>query len=227
MDLNCARSPKQTAILGVEIWTSKSGRLWPTEYWKSLIDALGSGGAKYDPRLKYPELARQLDAMVEVRSARYYPKAGTVLAIHEDTALRLMLVHRAETGDEGVVLGRAGLPNTECWVSISFPFFGTIGDTRYEVQSKLNRDAIAEQLKPQLREIARSSTLCLSFELSANRRDRDLDNLADALMPLFNRHSENLDHMCLVKASGASQDTEVLRIACDPDALAGAKVSAL
>jgi len=212
---------------GAEIWTSKSGRLWPTEYWKTLIDALSSGGSKYDPRLKYPDLARQLDAIVEVRGARYYPRAGTVLAIHDDTALRLVLVHRVETGDEGIVFGRAALPNTGCWVSISFPFFGTIGDTRYEVQSKLNCDAIAEQLKPQLREVARTSTLCLCFQLSANRRDRDLDNLADALMPLFNRHCEDLDHICLVKASAASQDTEVLRIACGCDALGGARVSAL
>ena len=47
-------------MIGVTVATSKRGRLWPTEHWKPLIDSLCRGGAKHDPRLRYPGLARYL-----------------------------------------------------------------------------------------------------------------------------------------------------------------------
>lgn len=212
---------------GIEIRTSKRGRLWPTEYWKTLIDALCDNGAKHDPRLKNPDLLLQLDAMVEMRGARYCAKGGTVLATHDDTALRLILVHRAPPGGERITLGHATMPATEGWVPISFPFFGTIGNAKYEAQSKLNRDAIAAHFQPELRETARTHTLCLCFRLSDRRRDRDLDNLADALMPVFNRHCAGLDHICLAKDVAGNEEVETLRIGRGPGAITGAGVLAL
>ncbi len=47
-------------MIGLEIKTSKKGRLWPTEYYKVLIDALTRGGAKHNPIEEYLELANVL-----------------------------------------------------------------------------------------------------------------------------------------------------------------------
>lgn len=44
-------------MIGVTISTSERGRLWPTEYWKTLIDSLCQGGAKHDPHVRYMPMA--------------------------------------------------------------------------------------------------------------------------------------------------------------------------
>jgi len=197
-------------MLTVRIETSTPGRLWAPERWKGLSDALARGGAKHDPRKKYPDLATAVELLVEERSGRFFPRAGTALCADDDTAVRMVLVKRVAAGNESVSLETGTPPDVSGWSSRSFPFFGTIGDSKYEAQSKLNREALAPVFFPP----RGAGSLGLAFQLSCERRDRDVDNLADALMPFFNRRISRLHELVLVKLERVPGGMETLRFSC-------------
>jgi hypothetical protein len=201
-------------MFGIEIHTSKHGRLWPTEYWKILFDALTRGGAKNDPTVKYPVLALSLAEITEERLGRYRPKHNQAAGKQDDSSIRLVIVKRVQKGHETVIMSDALAPMTERWASISLPYFGTIGNSKYEAQSKENRAAISVTFDSLIRDGRISRCLGLSFQLSTRKRDRDVDNLADALIPVFNHYIPDLDHLCLVKEQSRPNDSEVLRLTC-------------
>jgi len=201
------------AVVSIEIHTSKNGRLWPTEYWKTLIDSMAREGAKHDPIMRYPDLAESVEPFVELREGRHVPTSGSPLAKKDDVAISVIHVSRVPHGSEHISFGEVSLPDTSEWDSLPFPFFGTIGSSEYEAQTKENRDAIEKAWGDQLTEDASAKHLSLSFQLSAGRRDRDLDNLADALMPLFNSRLPSLDEILLLKEPPVEAGSEILRMA--------------
>ena len=107
--------------------------------------------------------------------------------------------------------------NTTDWYSINFPYFGTIGDSKSEYQTKTNRTAIEEKFYEILRDNSESKSLSLSYQLSIGRKNRDLDNLTDAIMPLFNKHCKNLSNLLLVKEGASKENDELLRFSFNPD----------
>jgi hypothetical protein len=116
-------------------------------------------------------------------------------------------------------LSRPSLPAVDRWISLRVPYFGTIGKSVYETQTMENRKAIAADadFSKVISESARTGTLCLGFQQSTARENRDLDNLADALMPLFNQCCSRLDRICLIKPAPAHIGDEVLYIASDSE----------
>ncbi len=199
-------------ILAVRVATSKRGQLWPTEYWKTLIDAIVRGGAKHDPRSKYPDLSLALSDMVEERNGRFFPRRGRATSTLDDTAIHLIVVSRVGPGREAVSVCFADLPHVDSWSVVRVPYFGTIGNSKYEAQSARNREALSSVFAP----VCSHAHLRLAFQLSCARRDRDLDNLADALIPFFNKQIGCLDEITLVKLEPAQADYETLRFCCVP-----------
>jgi len=57
--------------------------------------------------------------------------------------------------------------------------------------------------------------------MAAQGRDRDLDNLADALMPFFNRADKRFEKILLLKLQAGNGDEEILRYRYEPIANAG------
>jgi hypothetical protein len=108
-------------ITALKISTSKRGRLWPTEYWKPLVDAVTRGGAKHDPRLKCPDLRAALDDLMEVGDGRYWPRAGSPFSGTDDVALRLLAVCRVKPGSESVRFESCELPDFSSWEQIGLP----------------------------------------------------------------------------------------------------------
>ncbi len=201
-------------MIGLEIRTSKQGRLWPTGYYKGLIDTLTRGGAKDNPLDRYPELASVLVPLVHERGSRFYPARQTLLSRLDDTALGVIVVRRVQGGDEAVSLGPVSMPRTIGWRAIKCDFFGTIGDSKSEAQSKKNRRTLEVQAEPSLE--PHTNSVSMSFQLSGERRDRDLDNLVDPLIPFFSAHIQPLDFVCAVKEAPQPDGNEILRISQDP-----------
>lgn len=172
-------------MIAVELCTSKSGVLWPSEYYKELIDSLSRGGSKNDPREKYVDLQSVLGKHIEKRTGRYFSTTGSALSKGDDCRLAVFSVRRVPEGQEQLRIGRAQLPDTKQWRRFEFEYFGTIGSSKYEAQSRLNRELLRsrsdEFFDPS------SNSLALSFQLSKRRNDRDIDNLVDPLIPLFNK----------------------------------------
>ena len=79
-----------------------------------------------------------------------------------------------------------------------FEFFGTMGSRVQEEQTKRNVSKLREHAEELLRE-PRPSRLWLHFQLREDRLDRDLDNLGDALMPLYNGWFPGLGEVQLSK----------------------------
>ena len=194
-------------MVEISIGTSKNGVLWPTDYWKDLVDSLARKGAKNDPRAKYVDLAEVLEGLIEVRDGRYFPKRGSALCDLDDTEVRVMRVARVARGSEAVVVMPASLPGTDSWEACIFPFFGTIGNSKYEAQSKLNRADLTRLIpsRPDLED------LNLSFTRRTARPDRDVDNLFDGLAPFFNAGFPALRRIALVKGEQSELPHEVLR----------------
>jgi hypothetical protein len=90
------------ATIALKISTSKRGRLWPTEYWKPVVDVVTRGGAKRDPRPKCPDLRAAVDELMEVRDGRYWPKLGSPFSGTDDAGLKMLIVRRVEPGSESV-----------------------------------------------------------------------------------------------------------------------------
>ena len=199
-------------MIQISVGTSRLGRLWPTEHWKTLFDSLSAKGAKHDPRLRYPELDRALEGIVEERSGRFYPKAATPFRGVDDCEVRMIKVARVPTGSEFVEFEDARLPNTTGWRSLEVPFLGTIGDALYEEQSKRSASALLSMGHP----VAVPVTLQLGFSLSRTRKDRDLDNLFDGLASAFNRLFSNMQGLLLFKTEPWEKGHEVLTFAHQP-----------
>jgi len=204
-------------MLALRISTSRSARLWASEYWKMLLDAISQRGSKRDPRRKYRDLAAALSEIIEERDGRFHSKISTPLSALDDVSLKLMGVRRVESGNEAVELIDLDPPTTTKWQSIDFPYFGTIGDSKYEAQTKRNRTLLSDVFKPS----EEPAWLGLAFELSLQRmseggRDRDVDNLADALMPFFNSKVRRFGEIWLIKLPPAPAPTEALRFCCRP-----------
>jgi hypothetical protein len=198
---------REGAVAEVSFGTSKSGVLWPTGYWKDLVDSLAQRGARNDPRVKYPDLADALESLIEARNGRYYPRPGTALSGLDDAGVRMIRVRRAPRGSESVQVSHANRPDTTGWEMNEFPYFGTIGNSKYEAQSKANQLDLAKSISQE----KRLEVLSLSFTLSLGRRDRDLDNLFDGLAPFFNRSFPALDEILLLKEDGWAGSSELLR----------------
>jgi hypothetical protein len=186
-------------MIGVTVATSKRGVLWSTEHWKPLIDSLCRGGAKHDPRLRYPALARYLSPLVREDDGRFFPTSESGLANSDDTAITFLRVVRVKDGEESLSLHHPQIPDTSDWPLFELPYFGTIGNSIQEAQTKSNRVALAARDHELVRHPAPHG-LWLHFQLSSERRDRDLDNLGDALMPFFNRLFPKLDEIRMSKS---------------------------
>lgn len=205
-----------TPLKHVEIATSKRGQLWPSQYWKGLVDAIARRkGSKKDPRLLYPDLSEVVDKLIDFREARYFPKSDGPLANHDDAAVSVITVRRVSTGKETVRIGHSRLPKCILGLRFEFPYFGTIGHSKYELQTKLNRQRIIAEAPSILAAANQRRAICLSFCLSRSRRDRDLDNLADALFPAFNAQCPLVDQITLIKLPPANSTLEVLGFGAD------------
>ncbi len=193
------------------IRTSKRGLIWPTEYWKTLIDSLFRKGAKKDPRVMYPDLAGRLAQLVEERDGRFFPRPHTRFSELDDPALDTIIVTRASRSSATVQFEGIPVPRTEDQLEIRVPYFGTIGDRKAEQQTVENRAIITQALGELVLE-RRTGRLGLTFHLARSRRDRDLDNLADALMPCFNKLAGPLDQLYLRKGSRVDGPDELLMV---------------
>jgi len=201
--------------IALHISTSMRRRLWPTEYWKPVVDAVTRGGAKRDPRLKCPDLRAVLDDLIEVRDGRYWPKHNSPFSVADDAALKMLIIQRVKPGSESVRFATCAVPDLSSWEQIGFPYFGTIGNSKYEAQTKRNREKLANSFTAP----PSPAWLGLAFQLSQERlsargRDRDIDNLADALMPFFNRAVKRFEEIVLVKMPPINSSEEILRYLC-------------
>lgn len=188
--------------------TSKRGVLWPTCWYKDLVDSLTRKGARNDPRVKCPDMSAALEPLIQPRGGRYVPRTESPLSPHDDTSIRVIRVQRVPRGGESIAIRDATMPDTTGWLKHGVPFFGTIGNSLYEAQTKLNREALRavlspDQLVPSLR---------VAFTLSAERRDRDLDNLYDGLVPLFNRLYPAVEDLLLVKTEPLREPGEIVHV---------------
>jgi hypothetical protein len=141
-----------------------------------------------------------------VQRGRFYLPLSPEIATKDDADLRLINIRRAARGQERIQIEEAYLPDTSRWQSWEIPFFGTIGNSRYEEQSKRNQSLLQRQilfnaLRPEV---------TLAFTLSLSRRDRDLDNLMDGIAPLWNRLFPGLHSITLVKE--VSHDNQMERL---------------
>ena len=197
-------------MVGIEIKTSKKGRLWPTGYYKVLIDALTRGGAKHNPIEKYPELANVLKDYVCERGGRFYPTDNSPLSRLDDVALDAIIIHRVEQDEEGILIGPVKNLQTDAWHKFTFDFFGTIGSSKAETQSKQNRQSLELEAASIL--VPHVNCVSLSFQLRIDRKNKDLDNLADPLIPFFNAYIQSLDYVCVFKEPILSTQGEILRL---------------
>jgi hypothetical protein len=194
-------------VIGVTIATSKRGLLWPTEYWKALIDSLCRGGAKHSPIDRYPLLASCLAPLVREHGGRFVPTAASSLATHDDTVITSLEIVRVKDGDDSVCFHEPVVPHIDGWACVEVPFFGTIGSRIQEAQTKANVATIRARAG-ELQRGVKPTSLRLHFQLSSARRDRDLDNLGDALMPLFNGWFPGLTEVRLTKGRPQGGETE-------------------
>lgn len=200
-------------MTGITIATSKPGRIWPTGYWKSLIDSFCRGGTKINPHLRYPAFSRYISPLVYEAKQRFVPTKQSQLVGEDDTAISSIRVIRVKPGADSLIFHSPAVPDSAGWPLFEFPYFGTIGSSKYEQQIKENRVALCAREQEFL---CRPSTgLWLHFQLSTARRDRDLDNLADALMPLFNELLPNLGELRLSKSLPHVESTERLWVSTD------------
>ncbi len=195
-------------MVEVQIRTSKSGPLWPTGYYKCLFDSLCRGGAKHDPRQMYGDLASSIEQLIKEQNGRFVPRPGTLLCNHDDTEVRVIRINRVDRGEELVELVPANQSNTTLCKRFEFPFLGTIGDSKYEAQTKLNREVLKEAMQSD----RTLEVLGMRFTLSRHRRDRDLDNLHDGLAPLFNRLYPAVRELLLVKEEPRTEEGEVVAV---------------
>jgi hypothetical protein len=142
-------------------------------------------GTKHIPIHRYPLLAECLAPLVREHGGRLVPTVASALAMSDDTAITSLRVTRVRHGEDFMHLNVPVLPDIEGWLPVEVRYFGTIGSS---VQAAQTRALFAEiRLRTgMLREAVKAASLRIHFQLSSNRRDRDLDNLGDALMPLFN-----------------------------------------
>lgn len=210
-------------MVGIEIRTSrqKNLRLWPSEYWKALIDALTVKGSKNDPRIKYRDLTKYLNDVVEVHYGRFYVRLQSQVEYIDDVSLWTTTVRRVNSGEESLIIRQDKLLQTGSWHSIMVDYFGTIGDNKAEAQTKLNKKLVSQKYGKLLKQHCLAGRLAVSFQLSTNQkyrasRDRDLDNLADAMMPLFNRHLLPLDSLVILKEPPRHEPGEILRFSFQP-----------
>jgi hypothetical protein len=199
-------------MLAVEIRTSKSGRLWPTGYWKTLFDSLACKGSKNDPRIANRDLTEFLEPQTQPRTGRYFLHLCSPLAEHDDSTVQFISVFRVPAGTESITVGRV-LLDWDAWSPpIDVPYFGTIGNSKYEAQSKLNGVKIIAQCEALFDRCLVSRSLGLGFQMSNERRERDLDNLGDGLMTAINARCKSIDHLCLVKLEPVICNQEFLRL---------------
>lgn len=190
--------------------------MWPGEYWKILIDSLTCRGSRNDPRIKYKDLADVLRPLIEERDGRFFPVSGTAIDQMDDSAIGMIEICRVEQGFESINSGCASGDQwpTDRWRQFRCPYFGTIGGRTSEAQTRENRNRLAGETTNYLQ--GRSSKeLGLSFQLSAERRPRDLDNLVDAFMPFFNKHRKSIDRICATKEKPLAVGFELLRYTID------------
>jgi hypothetical protein len=196
-------------MIGVTIATSKRGLLWPTEHWKALIDSLCRGGGKHNPMHRYPPLAECLAELVHERDGRFVPTPASRLAASDDAAITSLKIMRVRDGQDFVRFHVPVLPDVGDWLRLDVPFFGTIGN---RVQEARTRENVAELRvrASALKDGVKPTSLRIHFQLSSDRRDRDLDNLGDALIPLFNAWFPGLDEIQLSKGSRQRGKTETM-----------------
>lgn len=205
-------------MIGLTIATSKRGLLWPTEHWKTFIDSLCRGGAKHNPIHRYPPLAECLAALVREHDGRFVPMAASSLAANDDAAITSLKIMRVRDGEDLVRFHVPVLPDIEGWFRVDVPFFGTIGNRVQEAQTKENVAELRVRASA-LKDGVKPTILHLHFQLSSDRRDRDLDNLGDALMPLFNGWWPGLADIHLSKGPRQRGETETMWIAADVAAM--------
>ena len=194
---------------GLTIFTSKRGLLWPTAHWKCLIDSLCRGGAKHDPTLRYPLLANHLSSLVREDRGRFLPTATSSLATSDDTAITFLRIVRVPEGEDAMRLHDPEMLDIQRWPVFEFSYFGTTGSSVQEAQTKANVAALRLRTDELTRHPGPTS-LWLHFQLSDTRRDRDLDNLGDGLMPLFNGLFPGLTEIRMSKAPPHVGPTECL-----------------
>lgn len=182
----------------ISVGTSRKGRLWPAEHWKTLFDSLSAKGCKNDPRLRYLDLREVLAELVVCREERFWPNATSGFRTIDDVSIRSIEMERVAEGREYLRFSEADWSQvwTSSWIVLELPFFGTIGDSSAERQSRENSKrliACGEIVKKPV-------SIEVFFELSSSRRDRDLDNLYDALAAAFHGLYPDIQRMRLSKS---------------------------
>jgi hypothetical protein len=171
--------------------TSVKGDLWTVGKWKSLIDSLCVGGSKNDPRLSHRDLIDKLDDYIHCSNGRFLPSRATLISSCDDTAVEEIRLSRVPVGEESIEIVQTR-PNPEGFHRyLCIPFFGTIGSSGLEAQTKRNLTFISDQWFSPPNQVVIDGSVSLGFQLSSSRRDRDLDNLADPIMSLFKRMSDS------------------------------------
>ena len=129
----------------LEIKTSKNGLIWPTGYWKTLIDSIFRNGSRNNPLCTYCDFKKYLEGKVIVSSSRYFFPLTKTFSSNDDSILKAISVEKVKPGLEKVQLKQEHhiVPNFDS--NIEFEYFGTIGNKTYESQSKRNRENLSNK----------------------------------------------------------------------------------
>ncbi len=203
----------------VHIQTSIAGNLWTVELWKVLIDALARKGSKSNPCHRYIDLAPFLQEYLSHIEGRYFLQGINNDSFGDDSKIRSIVIKKCTKGSERVRCAMARLEGASQCIGIEFHYFGTIGDSKYEEQSKANREKLKLELAERFERWnaqERPKALTLWFQLRDGKKDRDLDNLADALMPTISDKIKGIDMIRLVKLNCSKANNEQLYINCEP-----------
>lgn len=199
----------------VDIKTSKKGRAWPSQYWKTLFDSIFKAGSKNNPLKKYLSLSDKFNNkyILDIKS-RHHLNIDRSCKKHDDSEIYFIRIEKVNEKKDSVFIKKITKINTDDnWREIEFPSFGTIGNKKYEKQIKQNRTELEKKYGDLLSSNSKSNFLILKFIL--NNKKKDLDNLADAIMPFFNKYLKDLSCLVLIKDQGNNMNKEKLQFSLD------------
>jgi len=199
-------------MLILEIKTSKSNLIWPSGYWKTLIDSIFKNGSINNP-VSYLDLKQYLGDKVSFNSSRYYIELSRYSSNNDDSSLKAISIEKVTSGSEKLVLKQIDKidPSKNNFSEIDFDYFATIGNKKYELQTRKNREKLNNSYKDTFLKNKDILYLSLFFKLQKNnRRDRDLDNLVDAIIPEFNKYFHGVKKIFVCKDIKNNLDRETL-----------------
>lgn len=198
------------ATFGFEIKTRKRGTLWPTNHYKILFDAITKKGAKKSPFLLNPELAIPLMDWTCEADGRFMPRPSTPMEHLDDVHLSFIGIEKTVVDEPQIRFTEKADGLLQSQSRFEFPFHGTTGNSKYENQTKLNLLLVDSEIPKQ--QLQSACALSLYFHQSPERKNRDLDNLVDAVIPFFNKRMPSLKRITAVKTTLPEMGPEVLEV---------------